>query len=552
MPMHTSWRTRLLAKAPRVLRLALVVLVGARGCQGIAPACPLGSPGGCTVTTVSLKGSYSATALVRITGGHAVNKITTTNSCPDGWKIFAPESRADWETVCVSSPNPCDGGQPVLVDVTRPAPAGGYAQYAMKSGSTPDWKTSDGSPWWLRDTAAQNPSGDYAANCFLNIRVFSGANLGGIDVSDDGCTTRRDEYFCSPKWGKRCSDGDVRTVDAAGNPASALGTAATPQVFIGSQYAGRWRPLCGPDFWDNEHGATALCRQLGFASGSVAKTNAKYSQNAVPVGRCKAGEALASCTGGNNDFGASAWSERCRRGQAVGVSVTCSGGSGPRNESCSTGRPATASRGAGYAITPPGLATPSRCSSQSVYTAKATGNTTAWEQVVCAPPSSSAACEEHGKSLGIGGGPPLSELAAGLPFIQLLPAADEGTWYSGREQFCHRSRGECPEGYLDDAPTDKIIWGCSKNCVDGKASRSCGCACQPAGCSVGVADSSVCPAPAAFSCSGALEAGCFYHVPSNRLVFSTKPLAKVGFVVDHSGLERVCTCQTLNGTWWRL
>ena len=31
------------------------------------------------------------------------------------------------------------------------------------------WKTTDGSAWWLRDTKFINPSGDYNANCYLQV-----------------------------------------------------------------------------------------------------------------------------------------------------------------------------------------------------------------------------------------------------------------------------------------------------------------------------------------------------------------------------------------------
>ena len=41
----------------------------------------------------------------------------------------------------------------------------------MNSGNNKQksWKTSDGSPWWLRSTRYNEPNGDYSANCFLNL-----------------------------------------------------------------------------------------------------------------------------------------------------------------------------------------------------------------------------------------------------------------------------------------------------------------------------------------------------------------------------------------------
>jgi len=58
----------------------------------------------------------------------------------------------------------------------------------------------------------------------------------------------------------------------------------------------------------------------------VVHTEAIFSTNAMPVGRCNEGEALDSCTGGGNGFENSDWkadSSDCTAGNAVGVDIWC-------------------------------------------------------------------------------------------------------------------------------------------------------------------------------------------------------------------------------------
>ena len=117
-----------------------------------------------------------------------------------------------------------------------------------------------------------------------------------------------------------CADGDVRTVDAAGSPTSALNTATTPEVY----YNGQWHPVCGHEFWDNNHGATTVCKKLGFASGTAATSGTDVLKHAMMVGECRAGEPLTSCTGGKNMWG-NLDAEWCGKGKYGGrsLSVKC-------------------------------------------------------------------------------------------------------------------------------------------------------------------------------------------------------------------------------------
>ena len=96
----------------------------------------------------------------------------------------------------------------------------------------------------------------------------------------------------------------------------------TPEI----EYDGSYYPVCGNSFWDNHEGATAICRHAGFQfGGRVIRTNAAYATNAMPVGKCKMGEDIESCTGGYNAFGDFMYDGgACTVGNLVGVQVVCS------------------------------------------------------------------------------------------------------------------------------------------------------------------------------------------------------------------------------------
>ena len=89
-------------------------------------------------------------------------------------------------------------------------------------------------------------------------------------------------------------------------------------------FQGEYYPICGHYFWDNDNGATTLCKMLGFKMGIIKETRATYNKDSMPIGACKAGEPLTSCTGGGNAWGnlnyRNGW---CKKGTKVGVTVTC-------------------------------------------------------------------------------------------------------------------------------------------------------------------------------------------------------------------------------------
>ena len=85
-----------------------------------------------------------------------------------------------------------------------------------------------------------------------------------------------------------------------------------------------FHPICGHFFWNNNHGATAVCVALGFGYGVSVRTNAAYNRDAMPVGECHAGEALDICSAGGNAFGDLSYNGgSCRSGNSIGVEIIC-------------------------------------------------------------------------------------------------------------------------------------------------------------------------------------------------------------------------------------
>ena len=105
----------------------------------------------------------------------------------------------------------------------------------------------------------------------------------------------------------------------------------TPYVY----WEGRWSPICGHCFWDNNYGATTFCKKLGHPSGSFERTSKTYPSNALKVGKCRSGEDLTACTEGCNDRYVGDGND-CSQGNTVGIKITCDG-EGLNVTSCSGG-----------------------------------------------------------------------------------------------------------------------------------------------------------------------------------------------------------------------
>lgn len=156
-----------------------------------------GSPKSCKCRRVVLNGAYSAGAMVKCSNCRDVHRSKEKNSCPKGTKLFSPRSRSDWTTFLKSA-------KPVraphwIVDVTRPRNGCGGCKNAMNSGNRQQksWRTSDGSPWWLRSTGFGEPNGDYNANCYLNL---GGKHANKLTFNDARCNYHSKSYYCQTQY----------------------------------------------------------------------------------------------------------------------------------------------------------------------------------------------------------------------------------------------------------------------------------------------------------------------------------------------------------------
>jgi len=157
-----------------------------------------GSPQGCRCKKVELTGRWSAGILLKCVGCLEVSKSTQKNSCPAGTKVFSPRTREDWKTFL-------DSATPLrspswIVDVTRPANGkGGGEMEPMNSDNLAQktWRTADGSAWWLRSLAYTEPSGDYEANCYLDL-WHNPQNENSVGFNDRDCKNYANSYYCQP------------------------------------------------------------------------------------------------------------------------------------------------------------------------------------------------------------------------------------------------------------------------------------------------------------------------------------------------------------------
>jgi len=168
------------------------------GVQEIGTTPMKNSPKTCKCRRITLNGFYSPGPLVKCEGCNDISRSLDTSSCPRGTKLFAPATRADWKTF-LSSARPLRDPN-WIIDVTSPLNScGGCTSNAMnsKSKKQSDWVTQDGSPWWLRSTKYSGPSGDYAANCFMDL-TGKPSNANSITFNDKGCSYHSKSYYCQP------------------------------------------------------------------------------------------------------------------------------------------------------------------------------------------------------------------------------------------------------------------------------------------------------------------------------------------------------------------
>lgn len=162
--------------------------------------CAPNSPPNCFATPIDAKG-YSAGQVLRITNGIRVSRADQKNSCPPFYKIWSPRNKEDWISVYNALERDYYNypRKPFLiVDVTRPwNGCGGCSSHAMKSTTEQQgsWRTTDGSPWWLRDSKFKQPNGDYSAHCFMHIQNVHPDN---VQFNDAQCNHYSSDYLCQP------------------------------------------------------------------------------------------------------------------------------------------------------------------------------------------------------------------------------------------------------------------------------------------------------------------------------------------------------------------
>ena len=108
---------------------------------------------------------------------------------------------------------------------------------------------------------------------------------------------------------------------AAGGQAPLGDVPFTPEI----EHDGSYYPVCGIGFADNDEGASALCRRMGYNYGGKAiRTHAIYAKDAMPIGRCNPGEGVESCSAGGNAYGDfTSQGGACAAGNPVGVQIVC-------------------------------------------------------------------------------------------------------------------------------------------------------------------------------------------------------------------------------------
>ena len=91
-------------------------------------------------------------------------------------------------------------------------------------------------------------------------------------------------------------------------------------------FNGRYRPICGHFFWDNNIGATLFCQQLNGNSykGKVTRrTDITLESDALSIGKCNEGDQLLSCSGGCNENELGSLCADCDAGSPASIEIAC-------------------------------------------------------------------------------------------------------------------------------------------------------------------------------------------------------------------------------------
>ena len=418
-----------------------------------AHVCAAGSPSGCAAVPVDLLGEFSAANLLRVWGGRRVDQITDQNSCPAGWKIFAPQARQDWATFCASAYDSCQG-ELVLTDIAKRTSGGGFTSYAMNSGipGMSEWKASDGSPWWLRDTRYSRPSGDYTANCFL-ATYPRGSNLASMEFNDASCSYSSSGYFCSPAlampaWGRYVRIGWLtgdRVLNLAEVRAFSSTHALQPmKATLSSEHTTS----------NSESQAASKCvtRSDDLSCHTKMGRSDPDPSLLIDFGRVVNISAIV-VTNRDGAFAARIDGAAIRvTADEAGKKVVWSATFKSAKAEYVFGQPPDGWRTLSKAL-PPGLAWASQCDSLPADRIVAAADGATWTQFRWSAMYSRAECEAYGvqNNIGISSGTALPQdvLIYSRTVRPRQTSVNNSGWYQGREKHCNLTRDQCPDGFLN-------------------------------------------------------------------------------------------------------
>ena len=100
-----------------------------------------------------------------------------------------------------------------------------------------------------------------------------------------------------------------------------------PEIF----WNGKWAPICGHFFWDNNNGAKLFCQKMGLLNGKVKGQGSQslLTDDAIRIGGCSDSDnQLFGCTGGCNDLKVGGHCTNndgavCTKGHSTKVEIEC-------------------------------------------------------------------------------------------------------------------------------------------------------------------------------------------------------------------------------------
>lgn len=150
---------------------------------------------------------------------------------------------------------------------------------------------------------------------------------------DKDCAARKSKELCESQdlipdakscgWSASAQCTVRRGVRAKNDATVTAGVPFTPEI----GFNGQWYPICGHWFWNNNNGATTVCKALGFTTGVVNQLRGvgalTLTTQAKWVGLCAADTRLELCEA--DKWGMLDPDNVCGKGGTGGMTITCSG-----------------------------------------------------------------------------------------------------------------------------------------------------------------------------------------------------------------------------------